>query len=82
MITQSEYEKAKFIIHQFEEQERIQGYMDADEDDDGDRDWEEDERDREDEERAERAATCRCGAWVFRNDGSVAHVADCFCGAD
>jgi uncharacterized Zn finger protein (UPF0148 family) len=46
----------------------------------------EDYRERELEQRenelAERAATCKCGAWQFAKDGSVIHVADCCCGAE
>lgn len=34
------------------------------------------------EELAERAASCKCGAWQFAKDGAVVHVSDCCCGAE
>jgi hypothetical protein len=45
-------------------------------------DWREEMEERREEELAERAATCKCGAWQFAKDGSVIHVADCCCGAE
>lgn len=81
MITQAEYEKAKFIVHQFEEQERIQGYMDADEQLDDYWD-EEDEEESEYERQAEIADACTCGAWQFNLKGIPVHIADCYCGAE
>lgn len=82
MITQSEYEKAKRIVDEFENSERYQGYLDAEEDEDDGRDWEEEEREREYEELAERASSCKCGAWQFNKKGDVVHIADCCCGAE
>lgn len=61
-------------------------YCDCDddwEDDDYDEDdWREEQEERRLEELAERAATCRCGAWQFAKNGEVVHVADCYCGAE
>jgi hypothetical protein len=51
---------------------------DLDEYDDDTLDWEEEN---EEYENAVIAGDCRCGAWIFTNDG-VKHVADCVCGAD
>ncbi len=53
-------------------------YDDEDDDEDYYDDWQE----RHEEELAERAASCKCGAWQIAKDGSVVHVADCCCGAE
>lgn len=82
-ISKEQYEAAKKIVEEYERLEMMQGYLEAEEDDGyDDRDWEEEEAEREYEEKAERAATCKCGAWVFNKNGNPVHVADCFCGAE
>jgi hypothetical protein len=76
-ITYEQYESAKAIVEEYEENLR------QIEDDDYDElDWEEEEQERKEEEMAERAASCNCGAWVFGKDGKVYHVSDCYCGAE
>jgi hypothetical protein len=57
--------------------------FDEEEDDDemSFEEWAELEEERREEEEATYAATCTCGAWQFAKDGTVVHIADCFCGA-
>jgi hypothetical protein len=72
------------------EVERLRNLYESDrydEDDDewegfNEEDWREEQAERKLEELAERAALCTCGAWQFAKDGSVVHVADCYCGAE
>lgn len=39
-------------------------------------------KEKREEELAERAESCICGAWQFAKNGTVIHVADCYCGAE
>jgi hypothetical protein len=79
MVTYEQYMKAREIIREWGQQEEENEW----DGDDYDLDlWLEDEKEREEEELVERAATCRCGAWIKTDGGRVIHVSDCCCGAE
>lgn len=85
MITKEQYEAAKRIVDEHEQDEYEEAMRQADdylEDDDYGIDRDLDEQERQEDEDFERACSCTCGAWVVGKDGRGYHVADCFCGAE
>lgn len=80
-ITYEQYQAAKALIEQYEEYLRY-GESGDDEDFMTDEDFYEEQIEQDYERDCERAATCKCGAWVFNKNGDPMHIADCCCRAE